>query len=96
MNANLSKKISPQKKSDHSKTLCCSSVLVQDRGVQHPEMCVEDKSAEFNPIHTLRSLTKELKDLVGKDKQVCEICNKMEQELSKISANPENLLSEVY
>ncbi|XP_012228581.1 uncharacterized protein PF3D7_1120000-like isoform X2 [Linepithema humile] len=93
-NANSFKKISSQKKSeDHSKTRCCCSVLVQDRAIQHPEMYDNDKF-ESNPIHILGSLMKELKDLVRKDKKACEISNKIEQVLSKISANPENLLSE--
>lgn len=97
MSANPSKRTSSQKKKfeERSKT-CCSSVLVQDRAVQHPEICNNTKFASLKPTDTLDSLMKELKDLVKKDKKACEVSNKMEQMLLKISANPEHLLSEVF
>lgn len=64
-------------------------VYVQDRAVQCPEINNANIFAEFNPIHTLNFLMKELKNLVtDKDDKICEICIQMEQALLKIPAKP--------
>lgn len=71
-------------------------VYVQDRAVQCPEVNTNANIfAEFNPIHTLNFLMKELKNLVmDKDDKICKICTQMEQALLRISVNPAKPLSE--
>ncbi|XP_025264254.1 uncharacterized protein LOC105253047 isoform X2 [Camponotus floridanus] len=68
-------------------------VLVQDRAVQCPEIGNNaNRFVEFNPVHTLSFLMKELKDLITKkDDRTCEIFAEMEQVLLRIpvgSAKP--------
>ncbi|XP_072766101.1 uncharacterized protein [Anoplolepis gracilipes] len=68
-------------------------VLVQDRGVQCPEISKNtNRFHVFNPVRTLSFLMKELKDLViKKDDRICEIFTEMENVLFRI---PEKLESE--
>ncbi|KAL6260080.1 hypothetical protein P5V15_007619 [Pogonomyrmex californicus] len=68
----------------HSKTSCCSSVLVRDCAVQCSEIFYNNNIAEFNPVYMLH-LIKQLKELVNKkDKRTCEIFTEMEQILQKL------------
>lgn len=66
----------------------CQSIFVQDRAVQYPDVTNNaSRDAEFNPVHTLSLLIKELKHLVKSDKKTSEIFIEMEHVLSKIPLN---------
>lgn len=73
-----------------------SYVFVRDCAVQCPEICNNtNRFAEFNPVHTLSFLMKELKDLITKkDDRTCAIFAEMEQILFRIPTD--SAKSEVY
>ncbi|XP_070171530.1 epidermal growth factor receptor substrate 15 homolog isoform X2 [Polyergus mexicanus] len=83
-----SKGTSSREKSRKNSQAPC--IFVQDRAVQCPEISNNtNRFAEFNPVHTLSFLIKELKDLViKKDDRTCEIFTEMEQVLFRIPVSP--------
>ncbi|KAL6439471.1 hypothetical protein ACFW04_003945 [Cataglyphis niger] len=89
-----SKGISSREKSRKNSQASC--IFVQDRAVQYPEISNNtNRFAEFNPVHTLSFLIKELKDLVlKKDDRTCEIFTEIEQVLFRIPVSPAKPVSE--
>ncbi|XP_029662580.1 uncharacterized protein LOC115235139 isoform X2 [Formica exsecta] len=89
-----SKGISSREKSRKNSQASC--IFVQDRAVQCPEISNNtNRFAEFNPVHTLSFLIKELKDLVmKKDDRTCEIFTEIEQVLFRIPVSSAKPISE--